>query len=190
MDNFAEQLVKSNPTGADRIKNFALVFIGLFAVIALAGLGILTIGSGIISLVLFLAAIGAGFGTYLLFRNTKVEYEYTFTNGELDIDKIINQTKRKEMLTISVSKFTAFGKYTNEIPEETSDMTIVFATDNIVENEYFADFQHESYGNTRLVFVPNERMLSNIVKFLHPTLKNKVKREIENAYLSDITDNI
>lgn len=190
MDNFAEQLVKNKPTGADRIKNFALVFIGLFACIALFGLGILTLGRGIISFVFFLAAIGAGFGTYFLFRNTKVEYEYTFTNGELDIDKIIAQTKRKEMLSVSVGKFTDFGKYTAETPEETSDMTVVFATDNIVEHEYYADFPHEAYGNTRLIFVPNEKVVSNIISFLHPSIRNKVKNDIKSSYLSDISDNI
>ena len=190
MDNFAEQLVKNNPTGADRIKNFAMVFIGLFAGIALFGLGILTIGRGIISFLLFLAAIGAGFGTYLLFKNTKIEYEYTFTNGELDIDKIIAQTKRKEMLTISVGKFTAFGKYDAETPEETSDMTIVFATDNIVEHEYYADFPHEALGSTRLIFVPNEKMISNIIKFLHPSIRNKAKNDIKSSFLSDIANDI
>ncbi len=190
MDNFAEQLVKNNSTGADRIKNFALVFIGLFACVALFGLGILTLGRGIISFVLFLVAIGAGFGTYFLFRNTKIEYEYTFTNGELDIDKIIAQTKRKEMLTISVGKFIAFGKYTAETPEETSDMTVVFATDNIVEHEYYADFPHEAYGNTRLIFVPNEKMVSNIIKFLHPSIRNKAKEELKSSFLSDVGNNI
>lgn len=190
MDNFAEQLVKNNPTGADRIKNFAMVFIGLFAGIALFGLGILTIGRGIISFLLFLAAIGAGFGTYLLFKNTKIEYEYTFTNGELDIDKIIAQTKRKEMLTISVGKFTAFGKYDAETPEETSDMTVVFATDNIVEHEYYADFPHEAHGSTRLIFVPNEKMISNIIKFLHPSIRNKAKNDIKSSFLSDIANDI
>ena len=184
MDNFAEQLVKHKPTGSDRMKTCIILILGmLLTFLAL-------IAGFVFSFLLLFVAVAIGVGTFFLYRNSKVEYEYTFTNGELDIDKIINQTKRKEMLTISVSKFTSFGKYTNEIPEETSDMTIVFATDNIVENEYFADFQHESYGNTRLVFVPNEKMVSNIVKFLHPTLKNKVKKEMSNAYLSDIADNI
>ena len=31
----------------------------------------------------------AGYGTYYYVQNTYVEYEYTFTNGDLDVDKII-----------------------------------------------------------------------------------------------------
>ncbi len=190
MDNFAEQLVKNQPTGAEKLKRAVFIMLGIILTFLAAAYGLLALQRGIITFLMLIVAAAIGIGTFFYHKNTKIEYEYTFTNGELDIDKIINQTKRKEMLTVSVSKFTAFGKYTNEIPEETSDMTTVFATDNIVEHEFYADFQHESYGNTRLIFVPNEKMLSNIVKFLHPTLKNKVKREIESAYLSDIADNI
>lgn len=184
MDNFAEQLVKRQPTGADRIKTCIILILGmLLTFLAL-------IAGFVFSFLLLFVAVALGVGTFFLYRNSIVEYEYTFTNGELDIDKIINQTKRKEMLTISVSKFTAFGKYTDNVPDETEDMTTVFATDNIVENEYYADFQHETYGNTRLVFVPNEKMVSNIVKFLHPSIKNKVKQEVQSSYLSDISQNI
>ena len=130
MDNFAEQLVKRQPTGADRMKTCIILILGmLLTFLAL-------IAGFVFSFLLLFVAVALGVGTFFLYRNSKVEYEYTFTNGELDIDKIINQTKRKEMLTISVSKFTAFGKYANNIPDETEDMTTVFATDNIVENEY------------------------------------------------------
>ena len=104
-----------------------------------------------------------------------MEYEYTFTNGELDIDKIIAQTKRKEMLSVSVGKFTDFGRYDVNTPEETADMTIIMATDNIAEHEFYADFTHEYYGKTRLVFAPNEKVVSNIINSLHPSIRNKIR---------------
>ena len=53
-------------------------------------------------------------------------------------------------------------------------MTLVMATDNIISNEYYADFEHSEYGKTRLVFVPDEKMLGNIKKFLPAKLRNSL----------------
>ena len=74
------------------------------------------------------------------------------------------------MLTVSVRKFTAFGKYDDGL-EETEDMTVVLVSDNIASHEYYADFEHEDYGKTRLVFCPNEKMLTNIRKSLPARLR-------------------
>lgn len=190
MDNFAEQLVKKEPTGADKIKKMTYLVGGIAVTLILAALGIIFLGRGIITFILLVTAAASGYGTFFLFRSTKVEYEYTFTNGDLDIDKIIAQTKRKEMLTIQVSKFTNFGKYDEKTPEETSDMTVILATDNIASHEFYADFPHEEYGSARLVFSPNEKMLSNIKKNLHPSIKNKVSREVQTSYISNMWDEI
>jgi hypothetical protein len=107
-----------------------------------------------------------------------VEYEYTFTNGELDIDKIVAKKKRREMLSVSVGKFKEFGRY-DDAPEETDDMTVVFATSNIASEEWYADFDHEQYGSTRLVFCPNENMIENMRKNLPRALRAKLE-ETEN----------
>ena len=186
MDNFAEQLVKKEPTGADKIKKMMYLFSGIAVTLILAVLGVVFLGKGIITFMLLVAAAASGYCTFYLFRSTKVEYEYTFTNGDLDIDKIIAQTKRKEMLTIQVSKFTNFGKYDDNTPEETADMTVIMATDNIASHEFYADFPHEEYGSARLVFCPNEKMLSNIKKSLHPSIRNKVSQELQNSYISNV----
>lgn len=190
MDNFAEQLVKNKPTKADKSRNIALIGLGIVLTIILALFGLLSLNRGIITLLAVILAIVIGIFTFFFYRNTKIEYEYTFTNGELDIDKIINQAKRVEMLTVDVSKFTAFGKYDDNTSEETEDMTVILATDNILEHEFFADFPHEDYGNTRLIFAPNEKLISAVTNALHPSIRNKVKAELKNSYLSGISDNI
>ena len=57
--------------------------------------------------------------------------------------------------------------------EESADMTVILATDNIASHEYYADFTDEKLGSARLVFAPDERMLENIKKFLPARLRNK-----------------
>ena len=178
MDNFAEQLIEKHSTKADKTRNMISLIIGIILSVFFIVTSILTIGSG--GFFAFLGIILAVFSismTYINQRNNKVEYEYTFTNGDLDIDKIIAKSKRKEMISTQISKFTAFGKYDLNVPEETDDMTIVYATDNIESHEYYADFQHEEYGKTRLVFCPDERMMDNINNFLPRQLRINLKKE-------------
>lgn len=190
MDNFAEQLVKKKATGVEKTRNTFILIAGIAVTLVTGAYSLFSIGRGFSTFIMIMVAAAVGFATFFFYRSTKVEYEYTFTNGELDIDKIINQTKRKEMLTVQVSKFTSFGRYDDNSPEETSDMTVVMATDNIAEHKFYADFPHEAYGKTRLVFAPNEKVVSNIVNFLHPSIKNKVRTELQNNYISDISENI
>lgn len=173
MDNFSEQLVTRKETKSDKISRIGTLITGSLFSVCLALLGLLQLSQPVITLMFLLLAAAGGYMTYLLVQGRYVEYEYTFTNGELDIDKIIAQKKRKELLTVEVRTFSDFGKYSFDM-EETEDMTVVYATDNIISNEYYADFEHKEYGRTRLIFVPDEKMLDNIKKFLPAKLRNSI----------------
>ncbi len=173
MDNFAEQLITRKETKSDKISRIGTLITGSLFSVCLALLGLLQLSQPLITMMFLLLAAAGGYMTYLLVQGRYVEYEYTFTNGELDIDKIIAQKKRKELLSVEVRTFTDFGKYSDDM-EESEDMTVVMATDNIISNEYYADFEHSEYGKTRLVFVPDEKMLGNIKKFLPAKLRNSL----------------
>lgn len=173
MDNFAEQLVKRSETSADKTKRLILIIVGVFFTIVIAGLAVLQLTKPIFAMLGLILAAVAGYGTYFAVQGSYVEYEYTFTNGELDVDKIVAKKKRTAMVSTDIKKFTAFGKYTDGM-DESEDMTVVIASDNIASHEYYADFQHEEYGLTRLIFAPDERILDNIKKSLPPQLKREL----------------
>ena len=172
MDNFTEQLVKKQETSADRTRRIMLVITGIFVTILLVLLSFIQLDHPILAFLGMVLAAASGYGTYFMVQSTYVEYEYTFTNGELEIAKIIAKKKRVELINTEVRSFTAFGKYDDGM-EETEDMTVVMTSDNIVSHEYYADFQHEDYGLTRLVFVPNEKMLEYIGRYLPAKLRNQ-----------------
>ena len=44
-------------------------------------------------------------GSFVLKNNQRIEYDYTFTNGTLDIAKVINNSKRKRVLSVNVREF-------------------------------------------------------------------------------------
>ena len=173
MDNFAEQLVKRSETSADKAKRLILIIVGVFFTVVIAGLAVLQLTKPIFAMLGLILAAVAGYGTYFAVQGSYVEYEYTFTNGELDVDKIVAKKKRTAMVSTDIKKFTAFGKYTDGM-DESEDMTVVIASDNIASHEYYADFQHEEYGLTRLIFAPDERILDNIKKSLPPQIKREL----------------
>ena len=172
MDNFAEQLVKRNLTKSEKTKKSVILTGGIIVTVLLTAAAMLMLASPLTAFAGLVFAAGAGCGTYFYVQNTEVEYEYTFTNGELDIDKIIAKKHRKSLVSIDIRQFADFGKYIDS-PEETDEMTVVIASSNIAEQEYYADFPHEEYGSTRLIFCPDDRMRENINKFLPRALRTK-----------------
>ncbi|MDE6539538.1 MAG: hypothetical protein K2K66_05055 [Ruminococcus sp.] len=176
MDNFAEQLVKKNLTSSEKTKHTVMTVAGIIGTLILILFGLLTLGKPVLSIIGFILAVGAGYGTFNTIQSSYIEYEYAFTNGELDVDKIIAKKKRKALISIEVNKFTDFGKYNDDI-DEPENMTVVMSSDNIASHEYYADFQHEDYGLTRLVFSPNEKILDNIKRYLPTNLKVKLSKE-------------
>ncbi|MCM1507828.1 MAG: DUF6106 family protein [Ruminococcus flavefaciens] len=176
MDNFAEQLVKKNETASEKTKRTLTTVLGIVSTLVFIAVGIITLGNPILSLVGFVLAVGAGYLTFNKVQSSYVEYEYAFTNGELDVDKIIAKKKRKSLISVEVNKFTAFGKYSEDI-DEPENMTVVISSDNIASHEYYADFQHEDYGLTRLVFAPDERMIENIKRFLPSNVRSRFAKE-------------
>ncbi|MCM1315926.1 MAG: DUF6106 family protein [Prevotella sp.] len=179
MDNFAEQLVKKNLTASEKTRHTVTVIAGVVGTLIFILFGFIMLGRPVLSVLGFILAVGAGYGTFNTMQSSYVEYEYAFTNGELDIDKIIAKKKRKALISTDVTKFTAFGKYTDDI-EEPENMTVVISSDNIASHEYYADFQHEDYGLTRLVFAPNEKILDNIKRYLPANVRAKLAREETN----------
>lgn len=168
MDVFYEQLVEKIPTSNDNAKKLGIYAGAIIIAIAIIFLTI----SSMFAPIGILLGIGAMFGAYYLGTNLFTEYEYTITNGEIDIDKISGKRSRSRLLTVKVSDFTDFGIYSENIPES-DDLTIVLASENSTENDWFADFEIENYGKTRLIFTPNDEFLDNIKPFLKNGLKLK-----------------
>ncbi|HBI86089.1 MAG TPA: hypothetical protein DDX71_07400 [Ruminococcus sp.] len=136
----------------------------------LAGGGILTLASIILAIVsgrflLLILSLALGAGTFYLSYNNRIEYEYVISGDQLDITKILSQSRRKPLLTVSLDKFTAFGKLT-EAPPVSDSQTLVLACSAQDTACYYADFDHPEYGQTRLLLTPNEDILLYLEKHL------------------------
>ena len=160
--DFFEDLVKKENTGAKAAA--------------------VTVGGGVVTLLLVAAsfvlhlyllmfgAIAAGVGTWFLNRNCHVEYEYVIAEQTLEITKIIAQSKRKPMISLTLDKAEAFGKL-SEAPQLSPSATLVLACAAEDDRAYYMDLTHEMYGNVRLVMTPDDRFLTYFARHLPRTLQ-------------------
>ena len=178
MDKFAEQLVKKQESTKDTMKR-ACIIVSAVAITVIA-LVLTAMGMGI-ALILPVCAVWAAW--YFL-KMLNVEYEYSCTNGTLDIDKILGQSKRKTLLSVEVKTFTVYGK-AGLCPEEArEDETITtFSALGISmmeeaddAEEYYAEFEHPDYGKCCLYFNPDSHFREALEPFLAREVKAKLKQ--------------
>lgn len=176
MDQFAEQLVKKYHSTSDDVKRTCIVVV----TILVCAVSVLLICMGFtLALILPVCAVWAA--VYLL-KLQHVEYEYSCTNGSLDIDKIMGQNKRRSMLSVDVSSFTVYGKV-GIVPESDAEMTTfsvmgvsLMGTEEESE-EYYAEFEHPDYGKCCLYFSPDSRLREALEPFLSRELKRQLNQQ-------------
>lgn len=131
---------------------------------------IVTLGALLTSrFILLLPALIAGFGTWYLWTQNRIEYEYIISGDELEVTKILAESRRKPMMSISTMKFTAFGNL-REAPQPSPSMTLVLACTAQDETAFYADFDHPELGQTRLIWTPNDDILLYLTKHMPRTL--------------------
>ncbi len=121
------------------------------------------------TLLLLIAAAAAGFATWYFWTQERIEYEYIISGDQLEVTKIIAQSRRKPMLTVSLKAFTAFGQLTHA-EQISAGATTVLACTAQDETAFYADFDHSDYGQTRLIFTPNDDILLYLTKALPRSL--------------------
>lgn len=157
MDNFYEQLEKSKESTKYKVANSGTYIVGV--------LGLLMVGSAM--LIPGVVLIAAAVGLFFFKKNLYVEYEYNFTNGEIDVDKIFEMKSRKRAITFSVKDLELLA------PENSNYVKDFANRPDKVLNLYPKDTDKKVYvamltgGPERAVinFVPNEEMLELCYKY-------------------------
>lgn len=166
MDNdvFVEYLVKKKKTGKDYLIQIGVVLAALVIIFLAFALSPYLGAFSIISTLVIVAVI---YGAYYLFTNTRVEFEYILTNGEMDIDKIIAQRKRKRLITVKCKDFETFGRYTPEAHISQNIQNKMFVCDSPASpNVYYATLRHPTKGSTLIVMNVNEKFATNMKKYI------------------------
>ena len=159
MDMFIEKIVRRRKSGLD------MLIIALIALITLVASFLLTIYIPQFSLLLIAGII---YIAYIFISRRNVEYEYAVTNGDLDIDIIINQKKRKRMLSANCKEFEVVARvnspqYTNEI--KTCKNIKDFSSHNKEAEVWFISMRKEGQ-HTVILFEPLAQMIDNFAIFI------------------------
>lgn len=160
MEGIREQLVKKEVTKSDRIKTYAILLAALLLAIVVVMVFNIAFGTTMILIGLLIAG-GILYGGYWLTGELSIEYEYCFSAGELTVDKIINQKKRKSMCQVNLRSAESFMKSPKSLP----DLTIINACGEDGE-VYAIVYNDEKYGRSVLKFTPDEKMLEMIKPYL------------------------
>ncbi len=160
MDIFTEQIVKRKFTGKDWLISlgsvvaaFILIYISIFILLPLTRLPMIPL----------LVILGSAYGVYWLISSRNLEFEYSVTNGDLTVDKIINKRRRKRMVSFDVRDAEEMGKYdAAKLAQRETDKLLLAAEDETSENTWYIMARTPKYGKMVLVFSPNEKVLDGI----------------------------
>lgn len=161
MDTFFEQLVKIRMSPA-RITAVVVTFlmgacVSAFVFVLGFTMNFLPIAFLVVCLIMYIAWRSAS--------QFFIEYEYILTNGEVDIDKILNKRKRDRVLTFNCSEIESVKRYVKDehVPENVKLKVFACTPD---ENTYSMIIRSERRGLVYLVFSPDERMTEGMKKFM------------------------
>lgn len=116
MDNFREEIVvKRRPGLANLVYYFAWTTILVFGIVGIFMLQMVltTIGKGNFPwmlLVVSLLMIALAALLWIKKDKLRVEYEYTFTNGVLDVSMVMNNAKRRYLTELNLKNVETCGK--------------------------------------------------------------------------------
>ena len=158
-DVFKEQLIKKKPSLNDKLAKSAL-FAGVVLILVVSMVAIPVFGVFI--------AFGAAFGAYVLIGRLNKEYEYIFTNGELDIDVIYNKSYRKRLFTGNVRDFEFMAHIDDQNHKNSiahTNIKLDYSTGVPSERSYIFIANYNS-KRTAFIIEPNDEMLEAIAKTL------------------------
>ncbi len=158
-DVFLEQIVKKQDTVKDKIAK-AFILLGGLLIFVVA---FMFVWSQFFGPIAFLIAVGGIYFAWFLITGLNLEFEYIFTNGEIDIDRISAKRKRKRITTVKVSSFESFELYDHEkYKSQKFDVRINAGISIFAEGTYCAVYKGKDGQKCILTFNPSERMLDAI----------------------------
>lgn len=172
MDTFVEQLVKISFS-----KKTVILQISVWVICVLMALGfiVLSVLHTVAAFFLLILAAGCIFAAYYLTSQLNIEYEYIFTNGEIDIDRITNRSKRQRLANFKCTDIENIEIYdkTKHVPNKAENKNVYFGC-NAGDDVYAFRIKHPRHGYYTLVLAPNNEFKEALRKFLPYQLKKNI----------------
>lgn len=157
-DVFVERLIQRKMSGKELlIKIGALLLAIILAFVAFT--------VPVLQLIAPLVLLGAGWLGWIIWSRSSLEYEYSLSNGELTIDCIQGQQKRKHVAEINIRERLDYmapvsNDHSSELNRQASK-TVDVASSSNAPGRWFMNVKGET-GLTRVFFEPDEKLVAAI----------------------------
>ncbi|MBQ4313362.1 MAG: hypothetical protein IJC18_04035 [Clostridia bacterium] len=170
-DVVCEHIVKKKIEAPDKLKMAAMICayaiaVGLLVILMIALSGWMP--------VIFMCILGVIYLAFHYIQNFNYEYEYSFVNGELDVEKIVNMSKRKPIVELDIRNCTKAGVYDAETFDPRK-YTKVFNCCGTLDPEdaIYLEFRHKDKDDACLIIERDDKMF----KAMRPYFSASVYRE-------------
>lgn len=169
-DTFTECLVK-----IERTKKINTLIILIWTVFILLGLGLALVGYlvSVVALLMFPLCIVCLYLAYFLTSRLNAEFEYINTNGEIDIDRIINGKKRQTMASFECNSIDNVERYNPERHKASVEKRIYHAC-TPGNDSYAITVRHPKGGVYTVVITPDEDFKESLKSYLPYNLKKLI----------------
>ncbi len=160
MEGLVEVVIKKKMTFDVQVKRFILTVLPLMIAIMLIRFP----ASQILRVVIYLAVLVLVYLAYRMFMNFYVEWEYVFVTNEVSFSKIMNQSKRKDILTCQLKDTVIMFKNTDKehaaaVPKDAKKYNFLSGTGV----DYYIWITKDQKGKTVCIyFEPDDKMLDSM----------------------------
>ena len=170
-DQFKEDIVSPRSTVLQNLLYIACwILIVICGVYAFLMLQVVTVQFSVQGLIMLLVSAGIVVLMFLYKDRAKVEYEYSFTNGNLDFAKVFRQVRRQELGSMDVRKVTACGHVAHESFQRYLSMKDVEKKNwflNRDGNRFYFYYVKDNKKHM-IIIEPSEEMVEMIRKCVDP----------------------
>jgi hypothetical protein len=160
-DTFIEKIVRQRKNTQDYLKVAGLAVAAVVLILAIFYF------SNYLGIFMPVLIVGVGYGLWYLLQNFNREFEYSVTNGDLDIDVIFSRRKRKRFFSGSARQFEIMGPISGDEYREA-----LKGKYKLLDCSAFPDakdnwFILTEFGGERVMvlFAPDERMLKQLKRY-------------------------
>lgn len=162
MDTFVEQIVVKKK---DAREKFLVIGVAFLALALMVTVFLIFAPMGFFAPV-FLLWAAIGYGAWWVVTMQNIEFEYSITNGDVDIDRIVARRKRNRLVSVRGQKIESAGAYTAAVQNRKFDRVVMTAPSLGEDGLYYFTYHSKKNGSTLVVFMPDERVKDAFYKSL------------------------
>jgi hypothetical protein len=176
VDVFVEQIIAKKKT----VKDLLIIIASIIGFIIITFL-ILAIAPHFIGPLTFFLIFGLGYGLWWLLTSLNIEYEYSVTNGDIDIDQIIAKRKRKRVVSVSGKRIERLELYSHqEYAGRRFDRQVIAAPSLNEPGLWCFTYRSKKNGHTLVVFQPEKRVLEALKSGLSALVLRETNKKLQS----------